>query len=71
MAFEPPVAGGELDEPFVWRGLRRNQRHRSLRELDEASTIGTGDHQKVAANFRVPAPRPPERLALLHLPARA
>ena len=57
------------DEPAVGGGLDENHGHRSLVELKEAAAIRIARQNEVAAEFRQALFRPPERLALLNVPA--
>ena len=57
------------DEPTGRRGLREHHGQRRLVELNQRAAIGVAGKHEVAAEFRQTAFGPPERLALLNVPA--
>jgi hypothetical protein len=61
---------GKPDKPAVGRRLRGHHGHRRLVELKEAAAVRiVAGQNEVAAEFRQALFRPPERLALLDVPA--
>ncbi len=62
---------GKPDEPAGGSGLREHHGQRRLVKLNQRPTVRVAGQDEVAAEFRQALSRPPERLALLDVPAGA
>lgn len=60
---------GKPDKPTGGRRLRKHHGQRRFVELQEAAAVRVAGQNEVTAEFRQTLFRPPERLALLDVPA--